>query len=130
MSGRQNRSRHACTGSRAMSDLLHVAAIERQDHRKLASRASAALDALQRVEDAAWQWADGVRACVEERAGLGVEDERVLNDPDYGAALDRCAQLSTLKAAIEQALHSLRAVPAIDMTASPALHQAQNEVER
>jgi hypothetical protein len=113
-----------------MSSRYDPARLERRAHQELARRTSDALAALNGVEHAAWMWADGVRACVEERGGMSFEDARVLDDLDYVAALDLCGALDKAKTAVEQALRRLESAPAIDMTASPVTQQAQTEAER
>lgn len=115
-----------------MTDRDEESKAERRALRQVSVQASAAMTAVRRVERTAWLWADNVRSCVEMRGGLGFEDGRVLDDPDYGRALDRCSEIARLTREFEQALQRLQATPAIDMTASPITQQAdlEREVER
>jgi hypothetical protein len=52
--------------------------------------------AIRTAEHAAWAWADTVREGVEQRSGIAPDDLRVLDDPVYAAALDRCSELQRI----------------------------------
>ncbi len=52
-------------------------------------------------------WADEVRQQTEKRLGVGITDERVLDDAEYGAALDAGRPYSDAVAAVADALTAI-----------------------
>lgn len=65
-----------------------------------------AVIALERAQRFAGCWADEVRQRVEQRLGVPFVscDPRVLNDAEYGAALDRCGPIDRAVTAACEAL--------------------------
>ena len=98
---------------------------ERQAHRRLTVDAQRAAKAMRRLEGTALGWVDAVRQCVEDRMGIGPDDQRALDDPAYAAALERWSQLHQLADQAEQAAQDLQASQS---GVRPA--EAQQEAER
>ena len=98
---------------------------ERQAHRRLTADARQAAKAMRRMEGTALVWVDAVRQCVEDRMGIGPDDQRALDDPVYAAALDRWSHLRQLADQAEQAAQDLQASRS---GVRPA--EAQQEAER